>query len=167
MGKLLKILAVAVPLLAFAAYAISPEVRSKISLTVIFALIIPWWIVLFVVRLATVKVPEEQLAAMNRSYGHAGDAAQWPLAKGVITRFQNTGIKMGKKILVEFELTVAVEGHPPYTVTHKQVVPQLAEGRIAPGVTLAVRANPVDKSQVFIEWDKTFPGVMPAVSSFP
>ena len=161
MDKLLKILAVAMPLLAFGAYAASPEVRARVPLSGLIGLTLGFWFLLFVIRIATHKVPKEEAEANQRLHGLAGETAGWTPVRATITQFRSTGVKYGRQMMVEFDLQVERTGGAPYSARHTQVVPRLVEGRIAPGVALVAKVDPSDPQKVFIDWEQTFPGVMP------
>jgi len=51
---------------------------------------------------------------------------------------------------VEMDLQVTVEGLPPYTATHRQVIAQIAIPQFQPGATVPVRVDPEDPSSVLI-----------------
>jgi hypothetical protein len=161
MDKLLKILALVVPLLGLIAYVASPDVRARLPLNVLIALTFGFWLVLFVVRLATHRVSPEEADANQRMHGLGGDTAHWTAARATVAQFRSTGVRYGKQMMVEFDLEVERPGGAPHKVRHTQVVPRLAEGRVAPGVVLAVKVDPSDPQKVFIDWEQTFPGVMP------
>lgn len=161
MDKLLKILAVVVPVLAFGAYAASADVRARVPLNGLIGLTFGFWLLLLVIRIATHRVPKEEAEANQRLHGLGGDTAGWTPVKATIAQYRSTGVKYGRQVMVEFDLTIEGVGGAPYKARHTQVVPPLVEGRIAPGVALAVRVDPSDPQKVFIDWEQTFPGVMP------
>jgi hypothetical protein len=74
--------------------------------------------------------------------------------RATVDGFQDTGVATGDEHLYTFQLSVHVDGRPDEKVRHAAMVPQRALGRIANGATLPVRVDPLDTSQLLVEWDK-------------
>jgi hypothetical protein len=85
---------------------------------------------------------EQQKAQRLMDLGRIGQA--------VITGVRETGATVNQNPIVEFDLRVALEGHPPYAVTHRQVVSRLVVGNFAPGATVPVRVDPDNAGEVMI-----------------
>ena len=87
----------------------------------------------------------------------AGDAqkAQHLMANGrqgtaTISDIRQTGMFVNENPQVELDLSVAVEGMPAYTVTHRQVIAQIAIPQFQPGATVPVRVDPQDPTSLII-----------------
>ena len=73
--------------------------------------------------------------------------------RATVDAFQDTGVATGDAHLYTFGLTVHVDGRPDQRVRYAAMVPQRAIGRIANGATLPVRVDPLDTTQLLVEWD--------------
>jgi hypothetical protein len=85
---------------------------------------------------------EQQKAKRLMATGLVGQA--------VITGVRDTGATVNENPVVEFDLRVALDGHPPYAVAHRQVVSRLVVGNFAPGATVPVRVDPDNAGEVMI-----------------
>jgi hypothetical protein len=93
-------------------------------------------------RMLDEMAAEQQKAQRLMATGLVGQA--------VITGVRNTGATINENPIVEFDLRVALDGHPPYGVTHRQVVSRLVVGNFAPGATVPVRVDPGNAGEVMI-----------------
>lgn len=69
-----------------------------------------------------------------------------------ILRMQQTGIWMNNNPLVVLDLDVSVPDEPTYQVRHREVVPQIALGRLTQGGSLQVRVDPHKPSDLIVLW---------------
>jgi len=74
--------------------------------------------------------------------------------RATVESFQDTGVMSGDERLHALQLTVRVDGRPVEQVRHAALVPQRAISRLAVGATLPVRVDPLDASQLVVEWDR-------------
>jgi hypothetical protein len=68
----------------------------------------------------------------------------------VITEVRQTGMFVNENPQVEMDLQVTVEGLPSYTVTHRQVIAQIAIPQFQPGATVPVRVDPEEPQSLII-----------------
>src|ERR1700694_5222464 len=54
--------------------------------------------------------------------------------------------------VMSVDLTVFMDGQPPYPATYSGVVPMAYIGRLQPGVRVEVKVDPNDHSQVWVNW---------------
>lgn len=69
-----------------------------------------------------------------------------------IESLAETGMLINNRPMVRMTLYVTVPGRAPYTLEHKEVVPLIALGMIAPGSTLPVVIDPTDPNRLAIDW---------------
>jgi hypothetical protein len=72
------------------------------------------------------------------------------VASATITAMRDTGMTINDNPTVEFDLSVSLEGSPPYGVTHRQTISRVAVGSFQPGATIPVRVDPADRSSLMI-----------------
>lgn len=74
----------------------------------------------------------------------------------------DTGMTLGGSALgaagqenpvAQLHLEVSVGGRPPYQATVTQMVPRLAVARLVPGSELPVKVDPLDPTNVLVDWD--------------
>jgi len=61
-----------------------------------------------------------------------------------------TGEAVDDNPQAELELSVALAGSEPYTVTHRQVISRVAIGGFLPGAKVPIRVDPLDPSNVLV-----------------
>jgi len=61
-----------------------------------------------------------------------------------------TGEAVDDNPQAELELSVALAGRDPYTVTHRQVISRVAIGGLLPGAKVPIRVDPLDPSNVLV-----------------
>lgn len=81
-------------------------------------------------------------------------AAVGNTGRATVDSFQDTGVASGDAHLYTLQLTVHVDGRPDAQVRNAAMVPQRAISRVTQGASLPVRVDPLDASQLLIEWDK-------------
>jgi hypothetical protein len=104
------------------------------------------------------RMMKDGVAQANQVMGDmAGEAqkAQHLMANGkvgtaVVSEIRQTGTFVNENPQVEIDLNVAVEGMPAYTVTHRQVIAQIAIPQFQPGATVPVRVDPQDPTSLII-----------------
>lgn len=69
-----------------------------------------------------------------------------------ILRMTQTGIWMNNNPLVSLDMEVSLPNLPPYEVRHREVVPQVALGRLTQGDELQVRVNPHKPTDLIVLW---------------
>lgn len=82
-------------------------------------------------------------------------------ARAVLLSVKDTGMTLGGTTLAaarenpvaDLELEVDLDGHEPYQLTVRQMVPRLAVARLVPGTELPVLVDPADRQQVLVDWD--------------
>jgi hypothetical protein len=67
-----------------------------------------------------------------------------------VVAVRQTGVEVDDNPQAELELSVALAGREPYTVTHRQVISRVAIGGFLPGAKVPVRVDPQDPSNVLV-----------------
>ena len=90
------------------------------------------------------------------------------LGRGIITDVRQTSVSTGPDFdpahVCEFTLEVSLDNTPRYTASCRQAVLATVLPRLSPGVTLAVRVNPDDHSQIALSLGEEPPTVTVAAS---
>lgn len=77
--------------------------------------------------------------------------AEGLVGQATITDVRETGTSVNRNPVVEFDLSVLLDGRrDPYRVTHRQVVSRLVVGTFAPGAVVPVRVDPGNVAEVMI-----------------
>ena len=71
-------------------------------------------------------------------------------ATGVVKALRDTGTMVNMFPQVEFELEVTVPAQPPYTVTHRQVIPPTQIPSVQVGCPVPLRVDPMDANRVLM-----------------
>jgi predicted patatin/cPLA2 family phospholipase len=99
---------------------------------------------------------QEQMAAATQMMADQTAAANVALngqeATATITAVRATGTLVNYQPAVELDLTVFMDGRPPYPATVTQVVPVLAQA--VAGANLHVKVDPQNPTAVWIDWTK-------------
>jgi hypothetical protein len=75
--------------------------------------------------------------------------------RATVTGFTDTGVLVQFNPQVVVDLTVAVDGRPPYDVRLTTTVPPTELGRLQAGTDLDVRVDPAQPQHVAIDWSGT------------
>lgn len=89
-------------------------------------------------RQAEAMTPPQHLMARGR------------VATATITAVRDTGTAINDHPTVELDLSVALDGAPPYAVTHRQTISRTAMDGLQPGATVPVRVDPDDRASLTI-----------------
>jgi hypothetical protein len=87
-------------------------------------------------------------AAAAAAAGASGFAARCPVA---IVGMRQVGT-INFDLLIEFDLTVAPEGRPPYPATIEQLVSQFQVGQLSVGRTLQATVDPSNPMAIFLDF---------------
>lgn len=71
-----------------------------------------------------------------------------------ILSITQTGAYLNRNPYVLFDFEVEVPGHPAYEVKHREIVPLVLLGRLAPGTSLPVRVDRDNPSHLIVEWER-------------
>jgi hypothetical protein len=102
-------------------------------------------------QLAQLRRAQERAAARARA---ARMAAKGFDAGATVVGSRYTGQQIAGEDVVELDLTIAIEGLPPYELQVRRAIPSTAAGCLEPGATLAVKVDPDDQSVVWIDFDR-------------
>lgn len=72
-----------------------------------------------------------------------------------ITEVEQTGASLNENPMLKMTLTIHQDGVPLFPVVHKEYVPQFLLKRVQVGARLPVKVDPLDSSNIVIEWDRT------------
>jgi hypothetical protein len=86
-----------------------------------------------------------------------GRARKQLLTTGLVGRAEivsatQTSMYVNDQPVVQMQLNVTVPGHPPYPVSHREVVPLLALAMVQPGRSLPVAVDPANANKLAIDW---------------
>jgi hypothetical protein len=87
-------------------------------------------------------------AAAAAAAGASGFAARCPVAIGGMRQVGTINFDL----LIEFDLTVAPEGRPPYPATIEQLVSQFQVGQLSVGRTLQATVDPSNPMAIFLDF---------------
>lgn len=73
-------------------------------------------------------------------------------ARAVVESMADTGVTVNGQPVVSFGLTVQPADGPAYQVAHRQSLPRIPLGVIAPGVVLPVKVDPHRRDRLRIDW---------------
>lgn len=65
---------------------------------------------------------------------------------------EQTGTRVNGQPMLQLRMVVTLPGQPPYSVLHKEIVPQIQLAQVQPGATLRVRVDPADRRQMAVAW---------------
>ncbi|SNS07060.1 hypothetical protein SAMN05216276_1003203 [Streptosporangium subroseum] len=111
--------------------------------------------ILLVTKLAHGQGPATGVLGQMKSFMGTGN--QDLIGTGVpvralITSMRDTGTTVNDQVVVAFGLQVQPAGGPPYTVSHRQILPRLLMGAVLPGKLVQVWSDPVDAQRLAIDW---------------
>src|SRR6266576_306877 len=72
------------------------------------------------------------------------------VGQATITDVGHTGTTVNGNPQVQIDLTVAMDGAPPYAATVTQVISRLAVRNFVPGATVPVRVDPRDPQELIV-----------------
>ncbi|MGI5289684.1 hypothetical protein ACQEVF_40970 [Nonomuraea polychroma] len=73
-------------------------------------------------------------------------------AQAVVESMDDTGVTVNGQPLVSFLLTVRMADGMAYQVTHRQSLPRIPMGVVAPGATVPVKVDAQRRERVRIDW---------------
>ncbi|MGP4097664.1 hypothetical protein [Nonomuraea sp. KM90] len=73
-------------------------------------------------------------------------------AQAVVESMGDTGMTVNGQPVVAFVLGVRLEGGQAYRVTHRQSLPRIPMGVVAPGAVVPVKVDPQRPERVRIDW---------------
>lgn len=73
-------------------------------------------------------------------------------AQAVVQSMADTGVTVNGQPLVSFVLGVRMPDGQAYQVTHRQSLPRIPMGVVAPGATIPVKVDPQRRDRVRIDW---------------
>jgi hypothetical protein len=89
----------------------------------------------------------EQTAAANAALSGVD-------ATAVIAAVRQGAGMINMQPMIEMDLTVMLEGLPPYPATLKQVVPMVQLTQATPGKTVHVKVDPNNPAAVWVDWSR-------------
>jgi hypothetical protein len=72
------------------------------------------------------------------------------VGQATVMAIRDTGVTVNENPQAELDLQVAVEGTPPYMVTHRQVIARIALAGFQPGASVPVRVDPQDPHKLIV-----------------
>jgi hypothetical protein len=91
----------------------------------------------------------EMMGQQTRMMNLAASGAD---ASATIIDARQTAQLINFEPVIELDLTMMLDGRPPYPVTVSQPVPQLYLAKAQPGATLKAKVDPTDPSTVFLDF---------------
>ena len=76
-----------------------------------------------------------------------------------VTEVEGTGASLNDSPMLKMTLTIYQDGVPIFPLVHREYVPRFHLSRVQVGARLPVRIDPLDSSNIVIEWDKPGPTV--------
>jgi hypothetical protein len=73
-------------------------------------------------------------------------------ASATIRAIRQSGVTMGDDVLVEVDLTVRIDGRPPYDATAYGRAPALVLSQLGPGAIVPVKVSQEDPQAVALDW---------------
>ncbi|MGH2851766.1 MAG: hypothetical protein ACRDLP_14260 [Solirubrobacteraceae bacterium] len=108
------------------------------------------------------RIRTSRLAQLGRSQDRATARARVARmaangfdARARVVESRPTGQEIAGEPVVEFDITVAIDGRSPYPLSVRRTVPAASSVRLTPGTTLAVKVDRNDQSVVWIDFDRT------------
>lgn len=89
------------------------------------------------------------LIAMQRSQRILATGVRAP---AVVESMEDTGVTVNGRPLVSFGLVVRPADGQPYRLVHRQTLPRVPMGVVAPGVTVPVKVDPSRPRRLRIDW---------------
>jgi hypothetical protein len=82
--------------------------------------------------------------------------------EATVTGLRQTGVSMnrGQYMQIGMQLSISVQGRPPYAVQHTEFVPMIMVGRLSTGAPLAVKVDPANPQRIAIDWSASTFGQM-------
>jgi hypothetical protein len=92
---------------------------------------------------------------MLQSLATDGQKAQYLMASGTVGQATISAVRQTGRLInfnpeCDLDLQVSVNGGPPYPVTHRQVLAQVALPSFQPGATVPVRVDPADPQSLIV-----------------
>ena len=106
----------------------------------------------------SIRLMKDGIAQANDALADMRDGAQTTehlkangrAGTAVISDIRQTGMWVNENPQVEMDLQVTVDGIPPYTTTHRQVIEQIAIPRFQPGQTVPVLVDPENPTSLLV-----------------
>ncbi|TMR95871.1 hypothetical protein [Nonomuraea basaltis] len=73
-------------------------------------------------------------------------------AQAMVESMADTGVTVNGQPMVSFVLGVRAQDGQAYRVTHRQTLPRIPMGVVAPGVTVPIKVDPQRRDRVRIDW---------------
>lgn len=68
----------------------------------------------------------------------------------MVMSVKNTGETVDDNPETELELCIALDGHDPYKITHRQVISRIAIGSLCAGAKVPIRVDPHNPRNVLV-----------------
>jgi hypothetical protein len=95
-------------------------------------------------------------AAANAERAERIEASGLP-GRATIVGLAQTGMFLNENPQIRLDLSVEIPGRPIFHVSHKEFVPLILLGRLAPGGVLPVKVDQADPTHLVIQWDQPAP----------